>query len=339
MSHIASVASFFVSRIDTLVDSLIAEKLKTATDAGKKRCSKASRAKSPSPTPKSPTRDINRSFAARAGRRSPAKGAQTQRVLWASTSTKNPRYRDVLYVEELIGARYRQHHSPGDFDAFRDHGKLRPSLTEDVDQAAQAMADLEKAGISMKEVTDKLLVDGVKIFAEAFDKLLEATGKPRRARVSLNRQSIQTAAELSGGRAAAPSTIGRRATRSRRLWPRDATLWTGTDENKWLGWLGVAEEQLAHIAALQEIADEVRGRLHARSAPRHGRLQPLSRGLSKTFGKLAGFPELHVLDSTDPAQIAPFEKKIDLTKTVFIVSSKSGSTLEPNIFKPYSSNA
>jgi transaldolase/glucose-6-phosphate isomerase len=106
-----------------------------------------------------------------------AKGAQTQRLLWASTSTKNKAYRDVIYVEELIGADTVDTIPPATFDAFRDHGKLRPSLTENVDQAVKTMSDLEKAGISMKEITDKLLVDGIKLFADAFNELLEATGK------------------------------------------------------------------------------------------------------------------------------------------------------------------
>jgi transaldolase len=106
-----------------------------------------------------------------------AKGAQTQRLLWASTSTKNPKYRDVIYVEELIGADTVDTIPPATFDAFRDHGKLRNSLTEDVNGARTIMDNLAKAGISMKEVTDKLLVDGVKLFADAFKQLLDATGK------------------------------------------------------------------------------------------------------------------------------------------------------------------
>ena len=112
-----------------------------------------------------------------------AKGAQTQRLLWASTSTKNPKYRDVLYVEELIGADTVDTIPPATLDAFRDHGRLRPSLTENVEGAAKTMADLAKAGISMKEVTDKLMVDGVKLFSDAFKTLLDATGKSAGVRV------------------------------------------------------------------------------------------------------------------------------------------------------------
>jgi transaldolase len=103
-------------------------------------------------------------------------------LLWASTSTKNKKYRDVLYVEELIGKDTVDTIPPATFDAFRDHGKLRNSLTEDVPGAAKTMENLQKAGISMKEVTEKLVVDGVKLFADAFTQLLAATGKSAGAR-------------------------------------------------------------------------------------------------------------------------------------------------------------
>ena len=106
-----------------------------------------------------------------------AKGAQTQRVLWASTSTKNPNYRDVMYVEELIGPDTVDTMPPATLEAFRDHGRVRESLTEDIPGAKKTMDDLAKAGISMKEVTDKLTEDGVKLFADAFDKLLTAVEK------------------------------------------------------------------------------------------------------------------------------------------------------------------
>ena len=98
-------------------------------------------------------------------------------MLWASTSTKNPNYRDVIYIEELIGKDTVNTMPPATIDAFRDHGKLRNSLTEDIPGAKKVMDDLESAGISMKEVTDKLTNDGVKLFADAFDKLLAAVEK------------------------------------------------------------------------------------------------------------------------------------------------------------------
>src|SRR5205807_9621220 len=106
-----------------------------------------------------------------------SKGAQTQRVLWASTSTKNPAYRDVVYVEELIGPDTVNTVPPATLEAFRDHGKPRQSLTEDLDGARKTMADLAAVGIVMKDVTDKLTADGVKLFADAFDQLLAAVEK------------------------------------------------------------------------------------------------------------------------------------------------------------------
>jgi transaldolase/glucose-6-phosphate isomerase len=176
ISHIASVASFFVSRIDTLVDARIDEKLKTASKAAQKSLLESLRGKIAIANARLTYKKYQELFGGPRWKKLAAKGAQTQRLLWASTSTKNPKYRDVLYVEELIGADTVDTIPPATFDAFRDHGKLRPSLTENVEGAAKTMADLAKAGISMKEVTDKLLVDGVKLFSDAFTQLLAATG-------------------------------------------------------------------------------------------------------------------------------------------------------------------
>ena len=176
LTHIASVASFFVSRIDTLIDSKIEELLKTATGSAKDLLSSVE-GKIAIANAKLTYKKYQDLFGGARWNALAAKGAQTQRLLWASTSTKNPKYRDVLYVEELIGADTVDTIPPATFDAFRDHGKLRKSLTEDVEGAAETMENLGKAGISMKEVTQKLLVDGVKLFADAFKTLLDATGK------------------------------------------------------------------------------------------------------------------------------------------------------------------
>jgi transaldolase/glucose-6-phosphate isomerase len=176
ISHIASVASFFVSRIDTLVDSKIDALLKTAAGDAKTLL-ESLHGTIAIANAKLTYKKYQELFGGPRWRALSAKGAQTQRLLWASTSTKNPKYRDVIYVEELIGADTVDTIPPATFDAFRDHGKLRPSLTEDVAGAARHMENLAKAGISMKEVTDQLIADGVKLFADAFRTLLEATGK------------------------------------------------------------------------------------------------------------------------------------------------------------------
>ena len=177
LNKMASVASFFISRIDTLIDSLLNDKLKGTADANQQALFKSVLGKVAIANGKLTYKSYQHIFSGPRWQALAAKGAQTQRVLWASTSTKNPNYRDVIYVEELIGPDTVNTMPPATVDAFRDHGKLRNSLTEDVAGAAKNMDDLARAGISMKEVTDKLTDDGVKLFADAFDKLLAAVAK------------------------------------------------------------------------------------------------------------------------------------------------------------------
>jgi len=177
VSHIASVASFFVSRIDSLVDSKIDAMQKNATDSSKKALLESLRGKVAIANARRTYAKYQELVGGPRWKALAAKGAQTQRLLWASTSTKNPKYRDVLYVEELIGADTVDTIPPATFDAFRDHGKLRNSLTENVAGAHKTMSDLEAAGISMKEVTDTLIADAVKLFQDPFKQLLDAIAK------------------------------------------------------------------------------------------------------------------------------------------------------------------
>jgi transaldolase / glucose-6-phosphate isomerase len=174
LKKMAGVASFFISRIDTLIDGKLNEKLKGTSDANQQALYKSLLGKVAIANGKLTYQKYQQIFSGPRWEKLAAKGAQTQRVLWASTSTKNPNYRDVIYVEELIGPDTVNTMPPATVDAFRDHGKLRNSLTEDIPGAQKTMDDLAKAGISMKEVTDKLTEDGVKQFADAFDKLLAA---------------------------------------------------------------------------------------------------------------------------------------------------------------------
>ena len=174
LKKMASVASFFISRIDSLIDSLLNDKLKATTDPSQQALLKSVLGKVAIANGKLTYQAYQRIFSGPRWQALAAKGAQTQRVLWASTSTKNPAYRDVIYVEELIGPDTVNTMPPATIDAFRDHGRLRNALTEDVAGAKKAMDDLARTGISMKQVTDKLTDDGVKLFADAFDKLLAA---------------------------------------------------------------------------------------------------------------------------------------------------------------------
>jgi transaldolase / glucose-6-phosphate isomerase len=177
VSKIASVASFFISRIDSATDALATERLKTSKDPQEQEQLKSILGKVAIANGKQTYVSYQQIFSGARWNVLAAKGAQTQRVLWASTSTKNPKYRDVMYVEELIGPDTVNTIPPATLDAFRDHGKPRAGLTEDVDAANRTMETAAKLGISMKEVTDKLTDDGVRLFAEAFDKLLAAVEK------------------------------------------------------------------------------------------------------------------------------------------------------------------
>jgi transaldolase/glucose-6-phosphate isomerase len=174
VSRMASVASFFISRIDSAVDAIIDAKLKASKDALEQELLKSIQGKVAIANGKQTYEKYQEIFGTDRWKALAAKGAQTQRVLWASTSTKNPAYRDVLYVEELIGPDTVDTIPPATLDAFRDHGKPRQSLTEDLASAHRTMEAAPKVGISMKEVTDKLTDDGVRSFSEAFDKLLAA---------------------------------------------------------------------------------------------------------------------------------------------------------------------
>ena len=176
-SRIASVASFFVSRIDTLADSLLADRVKNAKTPAERDLARGLEGKVAIANAKLAYQIYKKIFGDARWQALASRGGQTQRVLWASTGTKNPAFSDVLYVEELIGPDTVNTMPPATFAAFRDHGRLRASLEEGVAEARETMENLARTGISMKEVTDRLTDEGVKLFEEAFDKLLQAVEK------------------------------------------------------------------------------------------------------------------------------------------------------------------
>ena len=337
LRQVASVASFFISRIDSMIDALLKERLKTATDARERGLLRSLMGKVAIANAKLTYQRYKELFSEPHWDSLAKKGAQTQRVLWASTSTKDPSYSDVLYVEELIGPDTVNTIPPATFDAFRDHGKPKASLEADLDAAHDVMDTLAAVGISMQKVTDDLVTQAVKLFAEPFDKLLNAVDAKCKVAVGahVDSQTYSLPAELNSQLEAAIDDW-KMAGKVRRLWGRDPSLWTQSDEGNWLGWLGITEDQLAHKDVFENLATEIKkeGFQYALLLGMGGSsLCP--EVLKMTFGKTAGFPEMFVLDSTDPAQVKTFEQKVDLAKTIFIVSSKSGSTLEPNIFKQY----
>jgi transaldolase / glucose-6-phosphate isomerase len=336
-SHVSSVASFFISRIDSMVDTIVKARLKSSTDPKEQALLRSLPGKVAIANGKLTYQRYKEIFSGADWSALAKKGAQTQRVLWASTSTKDPSYSDVLYVEELIGPDTVNTMPPQTLEAFRDHGTPKASLEAGLDAARDTVNALEQAGISMKKVTDDLVTQAVKLFAEPLDKLLNAVDAKCKfaAQAEVNAQTT-TLPEDIGAKLSEAVDDWKMAGKVRRLWAHDATLWTGSDEGKWLGWLSITEDQLAHKQHLEDVAKDVKaaGFKHALLLGMGGSsLCP--EVLRMTFGKIDGFPEMFVLDSTDPAQVKAFENKVDLANTVFIVSSKSGTTLEPNIFKQY----
>ena len=337
VSRVASVASFFVSRIDGAVDELIDRKVQEANDPDEKAALECLKGKVAIANAKLAYQRYKRLFATSRWNGLAARGARPQRLLWASTGTKNKAYSDVLYVEELIGPDTVNTMPPATMDAFRDHGRVRSTLAEGVDKAQQVLAALDRVGISFDKVTAQLVEEGVQLFVDAADRLLGAVAGKRAAVLGrrLSRQTLWLGASLDGQLKAAVEEW-RASGAVRRLWHRDKRLWTGKDEDRWLGWVDIADEELARVHELNAFADEVR---------REGFKDALLLGmggsslgpevLAETFGSAPGFPRLHVLDSTDPAQVRATEQAVDLGRMLVIVSSKSGSTLEPNIFRDY----
>jgi transaldolase/glucose-6-phosphate isomerase len=334
-SHVASVASFFVSRIDSAVDKLLDEKIAQANDPTEKERLAALKGKVAVANAKLAYREYQRLFAGPRWEKLKARGARPQRLLWASTGTKNKDYSDVLYVEELIGPDTVNTMPPATLEAFRDHGKARDSLEENIEDARRVLAELEKSGISLDAITDDLVKDGVKLFADAADKLYGAVAHKRAAVLTdgIDRQQLALGGSIA--KAVEKSTEDWRASgKIRRLWQHDKSLWTGTDEDKWLGWLHSPAS--ADVSDYEDFARRVKGQGFTDAVVLGMGGSSLGpEVLAETFASRPGFPKLHVLDSTDPAQVRHLQASINIAKTLFIVSSKSGSTTEPNVMKDY----
>ncbi|MCO6417401.1 bifunctional transaldolase/phosoglucose isomerase [Siccirubricoccus sp. KC 17139] len=333
ISHVASVASFFVSRIDTQIDKEIDRRIA----AGDPESDALRRLRGRAAIANAKLAYVHYQELAAGSRWRALRGAMPQRLLWASTGVKDKAYRDVMYAEELIGPDTVDTLPPATMDAFRDHGRPRASLTEGLDEAREVLAMAERLGLDLDAVTQRLVPDGVRQFADAADQLLGAVAAKRTAMLGDRLLGLEVTLPEAESKAVEAELARWRAEGGiRRLWAGDAGLWTGTDEARWLGWLRILDERSAHLEALLAFQRELReeGFTHAVLLGMGGSsLGP--EVLAETFGRQEGYPELLVLDSTDPAQIAAFEARCDLARTLVIVSSKSGSTLEPNILKAY----
>ncbi|MDA2937366.1 bifunctional transaldolase/phosoglucose isomerase, partial [Acidobacteria bacterium AH-259-A15] len=341
IDHVASVASFFVSRIDTAVDKALDFRMRRADNEQEKARLSTLLGKVAIANAKLAYHKFKELFGSPRFQALRENGGRPQRVLWASTGTKNPNYSDVLYVESLIGPDTVNTVPPATYTAFRDHGQVSLTLEEDLDGASQTLADLKEVGISLDEVTEELLAAGVSAFVEPFEKLMKTIDKKRSAAVSsiVERQSVS----LGSYRTAVLETIKRmdKERYVRRLWRKDPTLWKDDPEHQKiirnsLGWLTAADTVLDSADELKAFADRVRS-----DDFQHVLLLGMGGSslcpevLRRTFGQIQGYPTLLVLDSTDPAVVMRMEEALDISKTLFIVASKSGTTTEPLMFYEY----
>ena len=333
VSRIASVASFFVSRVDTAVDSLLEGSVGNGRHELDQLFGKAAVANA-----KLAYRAFQRTFGGELFSSLRNEGARVQRPLWASIGTKNPAYSDVLYVEELIGADTVNTMPEATLMAFLDHGNAVETITRDVHDAERVIRALGEAGVSIDQVTDKLLADGVRAFADSYEKLLaniEEKSAALRAREH-EHPSVSIGKYLSDVEAAVVE-LGKRNLVGR-MWRKDHTAWKPdpreiTDR---LGWLTVTDMMCDRIPTLESMAAQVR-----EEGFRHVVLLGMGGSslgpevLRQTFGTSQGDPELIVLDSTVPAWVRRVTGSIDPARSLFLVSSKSGSTLEPNTYYAY----
>ena len=323
LGGVASVASFFVSRVDTLVDKLLEGK------------AEALRGQIAVANSKLVYQRFKEIFGSERFKALAAQGARVQRVLWASTSAKDPAYSDILYVQTLIGPDTVNTLPDETVVAFRDHGQARATVEDDLDKARAAFKTLAELRIDMRTVGEQLSEEGVQKFAQSFDKLFAVIAARRQALVAEmpNRQLLSLGYEIQDHVRETLDVLERNDF-SRRLWAKDASLWKAEPEHQALianrlGWLTTAETMLERVDELTAFADEIK---------QAGFKQVVLLGMGgsslapevyrEVLGVAPDFPDLIVLDSTDPATIRSVGRKIDLGRTLFLVSSKSGTTTE-----------
>jgi transaldolase / glucose-6-phosphate isomerase len=269
-----------------------------------------------------------------------AKGAQPQRVLWASTSTKDPHYRDTLYVEELVGPETVDTIPPATLTAFEDHGVVRgDTLTQGLPEARQQLERAKAAGIDLGAVCDNLQTEGVSLFATSYAVLLQSLAAKKVAIFAERIDPLSWDLGADGDRVAALASSWQADRVNARFWKQDPTLWPAapaSDVAERMGWLRLPEMMHDQVAMLEAFSEGLRSdgfRYVVVLGMGGSSLAPDV--LRRVFGSRPGFPELLVLDSTHPDAVAAVQQKIDPAHTLFLVSSKSGTTTEPLSFYRY----
>lgn len=325
----ASVASFFVSRVDTLVDEL----LKELSDPNLRAQAKDLAGQAAIANAKLAYGVFKELFLGERFALLRGKGARPQRVLWASTSTKNPAYSDTYYVDPLIGPETVNTMPPVTLNAYRDHGKPAHTIEDDLDHAQAIFPELEKLGLNVSEIMERLLENGLKSFSESFESLLNGVGQKR---TRLLRGWGHRSASVGELQRRVDQTLDRldKEKASESIWNGDVTLWTDDpgayrEIGQRLGWLKIVEIMAGEIQRLRDFADEIRSSGFTCSVLiGMGGSSLAPEMFSRCFGSADGYLDLRVVDTTVPGSILELEQSLDLEHTLFIVSSKSGGTIE-----------
>ena len=341
IGHVASVASFFVSRIDSAVDKSLQAKLDAATGPAAKEKLYALLGKAAIANAKLAYERFERIFRGSRWQKLADAGAMVQRPLWASTSTKNPDYRDVMYVEDLIGPNTVNTMPQATMMAFKDHGQVQPTLTGDLSEAHATLDQLRSVGIDLDQITHQLQVDGVRLFSESFEELMTAI-EGQQSTILLGPQVSVTDA-LGKYQSEVDAELKRLADDQfvRRLWEKDASLWSAEESEQKsvrnaLGWLNVVAQTQEQAGELEAFAKEINSEGFADAVVLGmGGSSLCPDVLTHTFPQEPGSPRLSILDTTDPDAVEALAGRIDPRKTLFIVSSKSGTTAEPLAFYHY----
>jgi transaldolase/glucose-6-phosphate isomerase len=337
VERIASVASFFVSRVDTKVDKLLEEIMRK--EEPKAQLSHSLLGQAAVANARMAYAQFKSVFEGDDFRQMAEKGARFQRPLWASTSTKNPAYSDILYVQELIGANTVNTLPQETLENFLDHGKVKPTLENDLDKVRFVLQSLEEVGVSMSKVTQELEDEGVASFSKSFDALLNSIEVKRKAFAPAQVQSEALPPQLPAFSAADKALEEMQAQRILpRIWEGDYTVWKPVPDeiSNRLGWLDIADRLRVEVDALQAFANQL---------AQDGYTQALLLGMggsslaphlfAQVYGGSPQALHLEVLDSTHPEAVSTHRERLDPLRTLFIVSTKSGGTQETLSFFRY----
>lgn len=345
VSRIASVASFFLSRIDTVVDNILDSNIRSGRARGGFEHSQLNRnlmGKAAIANAKMAYVRFKEIFEGEPFARLRAAGARVQRPLWASTSTKNPALPDTYYVDSLIGPHTVNTLPPATIEAFKTHGTVAMTLEAGLDEVRDVLDKLAEVGVQMDKVTQQLQSDGVESFASDFRRLMDAVEAKRQVMLTgvMARQDVAMAQYEQGLR----DTLARieKDKILSCIWGKDPSTWKEELGHQQviaerLGWLDVVNADQAFYAPLTALREEVRQRGYSHALLLGmGGSSLAAEVMRQTFGVVDGFPNLIVLDTTDPQSIRLATEAIDLDNTLFIVSTKSGGTIETiSLFRYY----